>query len=162
MFTSNTGWHSANVEHVFDQALPYLIGVPDPFSPTQPLGRWRRTHRAEEIRQKLAQIGLHVEAIQDIRSQEVTASGRVKKVALVHDNGTRILRVRTTLRRALELPEVLLQITRQQQTFVFDGGGFGHGVGLSQWGAKDMATKGKSARDILQFYYHQVSLEKAW
>ena len=34
-----------------------------------------------------------------------------------------------------------------------DGRGFGHGVGLCQWGAQGMAAEGKTAEDILQFYY---------
>jgi stage II sporulation protein D len=162
MYTSNAGWHSAHVEDVFDQALPYLVGVPDAYSPTQPMGRWKRVHEAEEIQRKLAQIGIRVEAIQDIIPQQVTPSGRIKKAALVHRHGNHVVRARTTLRRALNLPEILLKITRQDQTFTFEGGGFGHGVGLSQWGAKAMAAEGKSAQDILQFYYHDVNLKKMW
>jgi stage II sporulation protein D len=38
-------------------------------------------------------------------------------------------------------------------TLVFDGHGHGHGVGLCQAGAKEMAVEGKSARDILEFYF---------
>lgn len=162
MYTSNTGWHSASSRHIFDQPLPYLVGVQDPYSPGQPMGHWRRIHQAGEIRRQLARIGIHVGAVQDLRPQEVTPSGRIKKVTLVSNHGIRMLRARTTLRRALDLPEVLLRITRHHQTFIFDGGGFGHGVGLSQWGAKDMATKGKSAQDILHFYYHDIRLEKEW
>jgi stage II sporulation protein D len=162
MYTSNTGWHSAYAEDVFDQALPYLIGVPDAYSPTQPMGRWKRTFTAKDIQRQLAHIGLQFGGIQDIIPQEVTPSGRIKKAKLVHSNGTQVLRARTTLRRALNLPEVLLKITRNQHTYVFEGGGFGHGVGLSQWGAKAMADEGKSAQYILQFYYRDVNLQKAW
>jgi stage II sporulation protein D len=162
MYTANTGWHSAYAEDVFDQALPYLIGVPDAYSPTQPMGRWTRTYQAKDIQRQLARIGLQFGVIQDIVPQEVTPSGRIKKAKLVHSNGTQVLRARTTLKRALDLPEVLLKITHDQQTYVFEGGGFGHGVGLSQWGARAMAEEGKSARDILHFYYRNVDVQKVW
>ena len=162
MYTANTGWHSAHAEHVFDQPLPYLVGVEDPWSPTQPMGRWQLTYGAVEIRHKLARIGTRVDAITDIRPQEVTPSGRIRKVALVHVHGTRVVRARTTLKRALNLPEILLRITRRDGAFVFDGGGFGHGVGLSQWGAKAMADAGRTAGEILSFYYHDVRLKQAW
>lgn len=44
-------------------------------------------------------------------------------------------------------------------TFTFDGNGFGHGVGLSQIGAKAMALDGKSAEEILKYYYTGVEVE---
>lgn len=44
--------------------------------------------------------------------------------------------------------------------FVFSGGGWGHGVGLSQWGAKAMADKGYDYKAILSHYYRGVSMER--
>jgi stage II sporulation protein D len=43
-------------------------------------------------------------------------------------------------------------------TFVFSGKGFGHGVGMSQWGAQGMAVKGSSYQQILAHYYVGTSL----
>jgi len=43
-------------------------------------------------------------------------------------------------------------------TFVFDGHGWGHGVGLSQWGARGLALEGKTYRDILTYYYTGVTV----
>ncbi|GIQ70141.1 hypothetical protein XYCOK13_29650 [Xylanibacillus composti] len=44
--------------------------------------------------------------------------------------------------------------------FVFIGSGFGHGLGMSQWGAKDLAENGYGYRDILQYYYQHVNIAK--
>jgi len=71
------------------------------------------------------------------------------------------MRTRPTLGRALKLPEILVAIRREGDKFVFAGGGFGHGVGLSQWGAKDMAAKGKTVEEILAFYYPGAALATA-
>ena len=43
-------------------------------------------------------------------------------------------------------------------SFVISGSGYGHNVGISQWGAYSMANLGYSYRDILQFYYTDVSI----
>lgn len=48
----------------------------------------------------------------------------------------------------------------QKQNIVFEGRGYGHGVGMCQWGANDMARQGKSAREILEYYYNNIQLEK--
>ena len=44
------------------------------------------------------------------------------------------------------------------KTFIFNGSGFGHGVGLSQYGAKGMALEGKSAVEILNYYFPQAEV----
>lgn len=162
MYSANTGYHSASVEHVFSKSLSYLVGVSDPYSPTQFMGQWTRTHEEKEIRSKLATIGLRFESIRDLRPVDVTPSGRITKIAVVHNKGSRVIRARTTLRQVLNLPEVLLKISQKDHRFTFEGSGFGHGVGYSQWGAKAMAADGKSAQDILHFYYRNVTLKQVW
>ena len=47
---------------------------------------------------------------------------------------------------------------RDSGSFVISGSGYGHNVGMSQWGAYSMANLGYSYRDILQFYYTDVSI----
>lgn len=44
-------------------------------------------------------------------------------------------------------------------TFVFTGGGYGHGVGMSQNGAKHLAENGLGWRDILQIFYQNITIE---
>ena len=44
-------------------------------------------------------------------------------------------------------------VAGKKQMFTFEGRGFGHGAGMSQWGACQMARKGYSFEQILQFYY---------
>jgi stage II sporulation protein D len=45
---------------------------------------------------------------------------------------------------------------------VLKGKGFGHGVGMCQWGARLMAEQGKSPEDIVRFYYQNVDIQKKW
>lgn len=47
----------------------------------------------------------------------------------------------------------------QLQRVTFNGNGWGHGLGMSQWGAYGMAHQGHGYRDILHYYYRGVTLE---
>lgn len=42
------------------------------------------------------------------------------------------------------------------------GKGFGHGVGMSQWGAKALAEQGKSPEDIIRYFFKDIEIEKEW
>ncbi len=53
-------------------------------------------------------------------------------------------------------------VRRPNEILLVDGHGFGHGVGLSQWGAEKLATEGYSARYILQMYYPGNILHREW
>lgn len=44
----------------------------------------------------------------------------------------------------------------------YDGRGFGHGVGMSQWGAQEKAQRGMTAEEILAFYYPSAEIKRAW
>ena len=45
---------------------------------------------------------------------------------------------------------------------LFSGAGYGHGMGMSQWGAYAMANEGETAQDIIEYYYNGVTIEKIW
>ena len=65
----------------------------------------------------------------------------------------------TTLRRALGLRSTCFTVQYQSGNFSFTTRGYGHGVGLSQWGTKAMAEQGKSYADILAHYYPGTQLQ---
>ncbi|USB34277.1 SpoIID/LytB domain-containing protein [Paenibacillus sp. YPG26] len=52
------------------------------------------------------------------------------------------------------------RVVDDSNAFMFTGRGYGHGIGLSQWGAKGMADAGKDYRTILQHYYQNVTITK--
>jgi stage II sporulation protein D (peptidoglycan lytic transglycosylase) len=158
MFTANSGWYTEDPAFIFNQALPYLTAEPDPYSPKERMGHWTRTYSAEEVQRKLAAIGVELGPIRAIDARETDPSGRIVRVAIADLRGTHVMRTRPTLGRALQLPEILVAVRHSGDGFIFAGGGFGHGVGLSQWGAKDMAQKGFSAKDILSFYYRGAEI----
>ena len=138
VYFSSSGGHTANNEDVWDadEVLPYLRGRRDPYDTASPHHRWTT---------RISRSKLNVELL--------TSGGRTAMQA----NAFRML-----VNRAIpdaELKSTWFDARRRGGTYVFEGRGFGHGVGLSQWGAHEMATRGFSYRDILQFYYEGVSIE---
>ena len=125
------------------------------------MARWQRVFTVEEVEKRLRKIGIRVKGLIDVKPAKIGPSGRVIKVKLITTQGIKVLRTRTTLRRALKLPDILLSIEKVNNKFVFKGGGFGHGVGYSQWGAAIMG-KTHSYLDILSFYYPGAKIKKLW
>jgi stage II sporulation protein D len=53
-------------------------------------------------------------------------------------------------------------VDREDEGFVFRGSGAGHGVGMCQWGAKGLAEKGHSTKEILEYYFPGTDLKKLY
>jgi len=70
------------------------------------------------------------------------------------------------LRMALDSTEMrstfLDEIEADGDALKMSGEGFGHGVGMCQWGARALAEKGQSAEDIVQYYYKNIDIVNAW
>ena len=69
----------------------------------------------------------------------------------------RILRLATTLLTLLTVLPLSLTVSASEDV-VFEGSGWGHGMGLSQWGAYARALDGQSAEEIVETYYQTASV----
>jgi stage II sporulation protein D len=161
MYSANSGGHTAAARAIFNLSKPYLKAQPDPESLKGKMARWTRKHTVTEVEAGLNKRGVKVKGLRRIEAAERGPSGRIIKVRIIAASGSPVIRTRTTLGRALKLPEILVEIKRENNHFLFDGRGWGHGVGYSQWGA---AIQGKSTSydQILAFYYPNAMLEKKW
>ena len=56
------------------------------------------------------------------------------------------------------LPSAYIRISKQEDGFLIEGGGYGHGVGMSQYGAKAMAAQGNTFEKILGHFYPGTEL----
>ena len=161
MYTANSGGITADARAIFDLYKPYLVAKPDPASLRGKMARWEKRFSIRDVERAFRKIGLNIRGLVDIRPAQIGPSGRIIKIKLVFRDGVQIFRTRTTLKRALGLPEILLKITKQNDTFIFNGKGWGHGVGYSQWGSAYMG-KTKDYRAILRFYYPATRVKKLW
>ena len=152
VFHSSSGGHTENVEDVWQQPLPYLRSVPD-FDQDAPVFRWSETFSASQFQQRVTGIG----RLQAVATERVTPRGRVVSMRLQGSQGSRTL-TGTQLRQALGLRSTLFSVSIQGDTIRFDGRGFGHGLGMSQWGARGLALQGYSYPQILGHYYQGTVL----
>lgn len=138
---------------------PWLTAHPDAWCTRIP-SHWHASLSVSDVRNALASEGFptqtRIEAI-DVLSRD--RSGRVQQVRVQTAGETRTLTA-ATLRFALnrnlgwnQLRSDRYQVQRIGDRFIFDGSGFGHGVGLCQAGATVMARAGKNYRDILHTYF---------
>ncbi|MBN1918247.1 MAG: SpoIID/LytB domain-containing protein [Verrucomicrobia bacterium] len=126
---------------------------------------WRAEITSSELSRKLKPAG--VTNIVALRVKERSTSGRrITKLEVTHVSNDETYKVTVTLNRFRLLvgPERvrsgLCTIRPQNGSFVFEGRGWGHGVGMCQWGAIVMADKGKSYKQILAFYFPHSRLKR--
>ena len=144
-----------------DQSSPALASHDDPYCvrATQP---WRSEIARADLDRALAAAGLHVPlGWNRITIAERTPSGRARTLrfsASGAQQGTPVSAssLRFAVGRTLgwnTLKSDWYEVAAQSDHFIFTGRGVGHGVGLCQTGAAEMARQGKSYREILAFYY---------
>ena len=149
----------------YDQEpAPYVQSVPDPgYSASPPENRaWKTSFPWAEVRAAVrAATGRDPGAEP---SAEVVARGpsgratriRIGKVALSGPSLRLALgseRMRSTL---------LTRLAVSDGSLLAEGRGFGHGVGMSQWGAKVLAEQGRSPEEIIRYFFRDVKVERAW
>ncbi len=152
VFHSSSGGHTENVEDIWHRPLPYLRGVVD-YDQTAPVYRWEKRVSSTEMGQRLGNLG----TVRSLIPLETTPQGRILQLKVVGDRATKSISG-NQFRKALNLRSTLFQVNPNPQGFTIYGRGFGHGVGLSQWGAYYLAQQGANYRQILGHYYQQVKL----
>ena len=157
-FHADSGGFTASSREVWGEALPYLVARPDPES-RSPKSPWRAVPDARTISNVTARFAARAGAYRAMRVTGRTESGRVNAVEVTGDAGTVTLTAGTArdFVRALGAQSTLAEVT-SAQPLVLEGAGWGHGVGLSQWGARGFAALGWTYDQILGYYYPGVSL----
>lgn len=155
-YHSTSGGITEDPEEVFGKSVPYLKPV-ESNCEISPYWIWERRIPAEEL-----QKALNVKEIRDIQIKSHTTTQRAKTVDVFHSEG--LLNVKTTdLRKMLgwnRLPSTNFTLRRDNGNYVFDGKGYGHGVGLCQWSALQMSREGMTYKQILEYFYPGTKLEK--
>lgn len=102
----------------------------------------------------------------DIKVKERSKSGKIVKIDILTENQNYSVSKELVIRRCFQINGISLPSANfvveksrdENPKYTFYGAGFGHGVGLSQWGAGKMASLGYSYDEILQHYYNGIQL----
>jgi SpoIID/LytB domain protein len=124
-----------------------------------PLFRWTRLLDRGQIERALGPAAAGLGPLRELTVLERGPSGRVLRLALRGSRAERVLE-RDAIRRTLRsLPSTLFSLSSPGPgLWRFQGGGFGHGAGLSQAGALDLAARGWTLERILSHYYPGTTL----
>jgi stage II sporulation protein D len=153
-FHSSSGGHTENVEDVWTSPLPYLRGVVD-YDQLSPVFQWTKTFTPFQLGKLVGGVG----SVRSVIPERTTPLGRVVSLKVVGTGGTKRV-TGTQLRKALDLRSTLFTASEENGTFVIAGRGYGHGLGLSQWGSQYLAEQGVSYQTILDHYYQNAKLSQ--
>jgi len=160
-FHSTAGGRTASAAEVWGRGLPYLGSIEVDHEEEAPFTYWRTVFPADTVAGALASLGFEPGRLERIEIAARTESGRVAR--LIAEGGARRLevagdRLRSLVER-LGLRSTLFDVRETPQGFAFVGSGYGHGVGMSQWGAREWARRGASYQRILARFYPGARLE---
>jgi stage II sporulation protein D len=161
-FHSTAGGRTAAASEVWGEDLPYLRVVDVEGEDEAPHTYWRTAFRRDALARLLATDGVSVGELRTISVDRRTPSGRVSRLLVRGSKTDATLRGRELrdLLGELGLRSTLFEIRESPDGFVFVGSGYGHGVGMSQWGARAMAERGASYKRILGRFYPGTRLER--
>ena len=156
LFFSSSGGQTENSEDVFSDEYPYLVSVASPYEDGASHSNEVKSFGMEEFR-KIINEAFKDRHSENISSETIkiisrTAGGRVDKMQI----GSCTYKG-TEVRNALGLSSALFSLSFKNEDgenrIVFTSNGYGHGVGMSQYGANGMAKKGSTYEEILSHYY---------
>ena len=166
-FFSSDGGGTEDSENVFTSPLAYCRGVIDPYEEVIPASTntrksWSKQFTSAEL---LAKVNGKGYSLANIVSVTPTFSDTNNVIALTFTDSAG--KIATFSKSAcysfscstLAMNSIHYTITQNGDTYVFNGSGWGHNIGMSQWGAYSMATNyNYNCRQIIGFYFSGVSI----
>lgn len=153
-FHSGAGGYTELAEDVWGQSRPYLQSVPD-YDDASPKFTWSKEVSSNELLNTLQSKSINIGDILYVLPIERSSTNRVKMLLLCGSNGSTLISG-TDFRSILKLSSNNFNIIQNPSGFSIYGRGYGHGVGMSQWGAKALAENGYNAQQIIAYYYKNV------
>lgn len=158
-FFSSSASSTEDAAEVWGTGLPYLVSVPSPEGEEVPNYRSVVTLTAEELRKLVEQRGMGIKLTGKpstwLSGITYNASGRVAELSVggVTVSGG-------AARSLFGLRSACFTVEESNGVFTFSVTGYGHGVGMSQYGANAMAKQGSGWREIVEHYYTGIAIEK--
>ena len=155
LYHANSGAVTEAPEDIWGWSAPYLQSKADAFSRDTKNFTWDRSIAADELAVRLQQAGFTLPVLETIIPLQRDRSGRITRLALQAGQQTAYLSGNSfrLLAGPGRIKSAQFTVARSKRSFIFNGSGYGHGVGMSQWGACSMARQGYRAEQILQWYY---------
>jgi stage II sporulation protein D len=160
MYHSTSGGKTESSLAVFGYNHPYLVSVSSPNEEVSPSFESKAVFKNAEFISRMKQLSPNIKLdskklTSQIKIVEKTDGDRVKSIKIGDKSFTGI-----DIRWAFSLKSANFTIKVDSKYVTFTVRGNGHGVGMSQWGAGEMAKRGKKCDEILKHYYTGIELNK--
>ena len=152
LFFSTSPGVTENSEEIFTNKVEYLRSVESKWDEISPVYTSNTTYTLEEFYNLLS---LNYNEELKIQITNKTGTGRVKKIKI---NGKEL--TGSYVCSKLKLRSTFFEIIKEGTKIIIKNKGYGHGVGMSQYGAQGMAKEGYNYKDILKHYYTGIEIKK--
>ncbi|UJL45966.1 stage II sporulation protein D [Virgibacillus sp. NKC19-16] len=150
-YFSTSNGYTENSEDYWDNELPYLRSVESPWDENSPEYLHQEVFSMSEVEDTL-EVSLNGADTVPIEVTR-TESQRVNELAIAGSTFSG-----REIREQFELQSSDFTIEQKNDHFIFTTKGFGHGIGMSQYGANGMAKEGETYQDIVKHYYQDVEI----
>ncbi len=165
VFHSTCGGTTEESDNVWESegSAPYLQIVRCRWCKRSRHYNWTGEIRVDQLGRRLNAAGINVGVPKSLKVLSRSRSGRAVNVRVIGSRGSAVMKA-NKFRLAADSRVVKSThwtvVSTGRERWKFSGRGWGHGVGLCQWGTKEQADQGRSYKQILKFYYKDVTLAK--
>lgn len=155
-YHATCGGRTESASNLWNIDIEPLKGVECGFCKDSPHYKWNKNIPLLEIEKKLNDSGYKIGKIKSVVVLSKNISGRIDKLEIKDDSGVSCILTGKDFRRLIgpnDLRSTNFEPVISNDKLVINGIGWGHGVGMCQWGANGMAGHGKNAQEILNLYY---------
>lgn len=148
--------HTEDASNLWAVDLPPLKGVECQFCKESPHYKWAKNIPLADLEKKLYDSGYKVDKIKSISVLAKNKYGRVDKIEIKDEADISSILTAKDFRQMIgpnDMRSTAFTPSVNNDKLALDGFGWGHGVGMCQWGAKDIARHGKKYDEILKYYY---------
>jgi stage II sporulation protein D len=160
-FHATCGGHTQDASKLWNINMPPLKGLICDFCKESPHFSWHYVLSLNEIKEKLIKAGYKIDDLRTIEILGKDSSNRNTDLKLVSPKGD--IKISAKDFRNLIGPNIIrstnFKVNIISKDAIFEGFGWGHGVGLCQWGAYFMAKQGYTVEQILRYYYPESDVK---
>ncbi|GAB4365721.1 MAG: SpoIID/LytB domain-containing protein [Deltaproteobacteria bacterium] len=155
VYHSTCGGRTESAEAAWGRDVPYLRSQPCEDCRESPVWRWEYRMDRPESRRVAEALGLPADGEVRFEITRSTPSGRADRIRIESGGASAEVRAARFRRTAgyARIRSLAFTIRPSADGWIFEGGGYGHGVGMCQWGANGMAKAGRTHIEILRRYY---------
>jgi stage II sporulation protein D len=148
--------HTEDASNLWKVDMPPLKGVECNYCKKSPHYKWSREMPLSRLAGVLRDNGYNMGDIDSVTVLSRNGSGRVDKIEIKDTANTAVILTGKDFRQMIgpnTVRSAKFEVSIKSGTLAIKGSGWGHGVGMCQWGALGLAEQGKTAEEILSFYY---------